>query len=143
MTQRQIEKQQRRIKKYVERWLRILGLDWWKITVEISDDMCVDAAYGGSVNPDAGTSADWRYQHAHLTFKETSLIEISEEDLENIVLHELLHARMDQLWDKTEGVNRTQLFQEENLVSQLTSSFLMLRDQTYGKGLKDGKRQSK
>lgn len=123
MNDEEFEKQKARIQTLTERWVKPLGLGWWDIGVVYERDIFeVD----GKPAPDAvgKCTANWRYAHACLTFNMPLVRQQTDEQLERIFLHELMHIFLNEARENGDDW----LDHEERVASTLTKAFLWLRD---------------
>lgn len=107
------------LKRYVGKWVPILGLDSWELTVDYvlapSNDCIVDQAGRACVR--------WKYKEAEVSFYLSSITEVDEARLEYIVVHELCHVLLNQMrgvmnWDHNDMAN------EERVVTETARSFI-------------------
>jgi len=91
----------------IKRWIGDLWLGQWEIdvTYEWNGVRGKEAVY-------ARCHADWRYMHARITCDLPLMADLSDEDLEEVVVHELLHAVVNEMRSKG-------LPHEERVVSHL------------------------
>lgn len=96
-------------------WKPRLGLDNWKVVVEITPVITRgDGKYMGS----AGLcTPQWQYMLAELNFAGDRLAELSANDLEEVVVHELMHVVLSEL--ETTGEKK-----EERVATMLTAALL-------------------
>lgn len=119
------DKRTKKIKKIIcaalNKWLRPLGLLWWKIDIFYSDNPTDVLREFGSDDDGivlARTFADWRYGTASIHFNVLDINEarLDSKEIEQVVLHELCHILVCEM---CEGEKH----HEERVVTCLTSAF--------------------
>lgn len=114
--------QKERVGDVVRRWIKPLGLRWWKIDcawVRESHRWSRDEQDG---HPIAECHADWKYGEATITF-DLGRIELLDDDgLDTIVVHELMHIFLNEM--REGGIEH-----EERVATTLQKAFLWLRDE--------------
>jgi len=119
-----------RIKKFTEKWAMHIGANIFKRDNYFSRDQ------GDFSGPDvlAISKCDWRYLTSSITWNMTRIVALdpTDRDLENYVIHELLHPMVHEM--REEGIDH-----EERVVTQLQWAIRW----TYEAGIKEGLRQSK
>lgn len=122
MTDAEYEEQKQRIRAIADRWIEPLGLNWWKIELEYSREPLQgaeeDAKQGWCLQ--ATCRAKWQYLDATITFGLPSIAHLSDEALEDVIVHELMHVFVNEMREK--GINH-----EERVVTQLTKAVIGLR----------------
>jgi len=112
------------IKKYIHQWMNMLGLGWWNVTVNYYDDPATIIQLFASAESDgiviAKVSADWKYGSATLSINLPAFEGRTEDDIERIVVHELVHILVNEM---REG----EIHHEERVVTGLTKAFLWTR----------------
>ena len=110
------------VKGYVDKWLQPLGLLWWKVEIIYYDDpMEIARRFVEGDGISRGTcNADWRYGTATVRLNLPALAEHSDNDIEMIVVHELVHILVNEM--REEGIDH-----EERVVTGLTKAFLWTR----------------
>lgn len=113
-----------KLNQYIDKWLKSLGLLWWKITIVYLDDakeLVQQEFYRGDETVLARTYADWRYGTGTIYFNITALDGMEDTEIENTVVHELAHILVNEM---REG----ELHHEERVVTGLTKAFLWTRE---------------
>lgn len=122
MTDAEAEQQKDRVKAISDRWLKTLGLGWWKVTF---------GWYRGAIPNHDGAlgvcSTDWKYQHADISFDLTRVADQDDEELEKIVLHEFAHIFLNMI-RPIDGVTDEEMAREEFICNRLALSWLWTRD---------------
>lgn len=100
MTDKEFNLQKKRIKFELQRWWNALGIDRHNIDVVYHRD------YADDNNSVVGrTYCNWQYMHGTLDFFLPAVANIDENDMENMVVHELVHIIAWPLWDNA-GTSR-------------------------------------
>lgn len=86
MTDKEYREQKRRVKRYIDKWLKPLGMGWHRIDLEWDRERNNDLPDEAAV-----TSWMWQYRTANITFRLPVIKELNEEKLENVVVHEFSH----------------------------------------------------
>lgn len=98
------------IGKYIKKWKTNLFLGSWRINFNVRDYMKpTDDGFPTIATCDSS----WQYFEATLNFNLEIMADMEEEKIEETVIHELLHAVVNEMRDK--GAKH-----EERVVSQLT-----------------------
>ena len=125
----------KRIKRALAKWMKPLGVEWWVVTVECFDDP-EDIIRHFKTDADhivqAVTFVDWKYGTATILFNVPAFTDKSDDEIERIVVHELLHILVNEM---REG----EIHHEERVVSQLTKAVFWITDA----GMRSGKAGSK
>lgn len=113
-----------RIWKVFQKWTANLGLRYWK---------CTCKWYRENFIPDhdqaiATCDANWKYLIVEASFCCDPIGRMADDELERVVVHELLHALVNEM--REDGIEH-----EERVVSQLTNAI----DWTYTAGWNDSK----
>lgn len=86
-TMRGAEKEQTRVKRRAKKWAKALGLDgWWRISYQFMEQVI-----GEDTEAQAKTVADWKLREATVNFHLEETVVLDDEDLDNLVVHELVH----------------------------------------------------
>ena len=110
----------KQIKKLFNKWIYLLGLRWWNVTINYIDDpqeiikifrvtddeICV-----------AKTYADWRYATCNVYINLPQLKQMENDQIEMTIVHELCHALVNEM--RKDGIDH-----EERTVTALTKAFL-------------------
>lgn len=86
MTDKEYREQMKRVQKYIDKWFNTLGLGWYEVDLHwsrVDDDEEKDTA--------AKTTWRWQYRTAAITFYLPTIAELSDDKLENAVVHEFAH----------------------------------------------------
>lgn len=109
------------ITRYVEKWKKILNLTNWSVVVKIHND----------VNSNALARAEIVYERRsvrlHLYFPHVDR-DGKQEDLENSIVHELVHIFFDPFWPlhSEASANRQRVLMIENAVDDITDALIIL-----------------
>jgi hypothetical protein len=120
------EAQQKRIEECVRKWLAALGLLHWDWALEFHRDGLPtykdDADQGYSRA--AEVAVRWQYEHFRLSVNVPHLAEVSDKDLDKIIVHECMHVFLHELRNVTDDW----LKHEEHAASALTKALLWARE---------------
>ncbi len=124
----------RQVKAGIDRWRKILKLEpHWNIDFEVRNSSNEMSA--GNEDAMACITVDLRYFNAIIEFNTP---EISEEDLEGVILHELLHIIIEPI-SCSSGCGLGKKFEEmnsilcESTIERLVPGYLHLYELSYGK----------
>lgn len=121
-----ITKTKERIKAAFDKWLKPLGLLWWDIEVTYHTDpeeivrTFRDPGQGGVVA--ARTITRWQYGSAYIDINVTAFTDLTDKDIERIVVHECCHVLVNELTEESEDHH------EERVVTNLTKAFMWVGD---------------
>lgn len=126
-SERLLARERRRTTRLVKQWRDTLGLSHWKVNHTYHDGpFLVD----GALDSEAVGSclARWQYQTASLNFNVRETAKMSDDDLEEVVIHELMHAMVNEMrpqnlpacWVRDAG----DAAHEEHVVTTLTNAIL-------------------
>jgi hypothetical protein len=122
-----------KIKKYINKWLVLLGLDRWTIDVQYLDQS--SSTFKSDFEVLAGeTHVTWFYNRALIKFYLPEFLEMEDDDVEQLVIHELTHILVNEAREC--GTGEFNIKFEEHVVTNLTKAFLL----TYEAGVKVGKK---
>lgn len=109
----------KKIDKLINKWTYRLGLRWWKVTVTYVEDVQEVATTFMEQDTTVLAKAfcDWRYATCNLYFNYYHLKDMSKEDIEFTIVHELCHALVNEM--REQGIDH-----EERVVTGLTKAFL-------------------
>ena len=129
MTDAEYETQRQRLLDLADKWIKPIGLGWYKIDHEYARDDYEPPDHKGTAkeNSLAHCHTDWRYGTACITWNMPVVKEQNDADLETAYVHELSHIFLHEMrW--TAGNEEDSLDHEERVASTLTKAFLWLRD---------------
>lgn len=86
MTDKEFEKQKRRLKRYIDKWFKVMGLGWFKVDMDF-----VRARDETSPGTAAKTTTHWQYRQAWIEWFIPSIADNDDDFLEGIVVHEFTH----------------------------------------------------
>lgn len=128
MTDEQFEKEKQRLRRFVDRWYSVLGLESFHTIFEYHRGLIPD--YLSST----GTcSVNWEYHQAWVDFSCEKSSRLDDRDAELVVVHELCHILVNQMRDYTDEHGNTHIKHEESVVTQLSKAFLWVRESGEGK----------
>lgn len=111
--------ERKRIRKIANRWYRPLGLDEWRLTTRYTQgNLIVDGAVSSAAVGMA--SVRWQYREAELDFNLEKTAKLSDEDLEEVYIHEVMHVLLNEM--REEGIEH-----EERTAQTLMFAFMRLR----------------
>lgn len=111
----------KKLRKYINAWAQPLGLLWWKIDVYYHVDKKHIRKVFKPKHARAQVNSDWRYCEATIHFNVPSFANLSDTEIEMVVLHELVHILVCEM---REG----EMHHEERVVTGLTRAFLWMRN---------------
>lgn len=127
MKKKVFKAQRSRLQKLAERWIKPVGLSWWRINLNYdrTGESFKDAEHnepGFHSGAAARCFPDWRYAEATIIFNMPELVHLSDEKLEYVFVHELMHIFLAEM---REGANSTkQLPHEERVATTLAKAFI-------------------
>jgi hypothetical protein len=94
MTDKEFNAQQKRVKKVWSKWYDALGLSWYRI----------DRYWNRSRNEDcadevANTATNWQYRTAAITFNLPACVDLDDDKLEEVIVHEMSHILVGPIQD--------------------------------------------
>ena len=116
MSDKEFNLQRKRIKTHLKHWRTILGLDSWTIRFEYHETRYED-------NParQADTDGSWQYQDATIRFFLPNIAEVDDDEVREIVVHELCHLLLDPI---AHNIYRKEHEKIEFVTTQLSRAFL-------------------
>lgn len=124
------EAQRERVVTLADRWIRAIGLGWWRITNSYDrtgEDFADSTVRSGGYR--TGTAArcfpEWRYGFATIVWNMPEVAEMDDEQLENTFVHELMHLYLHELRGDEDGDH---LDHEEHAATSLAKAFIWIRD---------------
>jgi hypothetical protein len=111
---------QKSIKKLINKWVYRLGLRWWTVTINYYDDAReIIRIFGNDSERTviARTYSDWRYATCVIEINLPELLDMTKEESERVIVHELCHALVNEM--REDGIDH-----EERVVTGLTKAFL-------------------
>lgn len=127
------EREKRRVKRAFRRLKPQLWAGWWcwhLLYDRHPDDHHVGT--GGDIS--ASITADWRYREATITFYMPAVAELDDETLDELIIHEVLHAWVNPMRPRAPKAHEVDL--EESVVTNLTSIHVC----TYHLGIEEGRK---
>ena len=120
-----VERARALVEASLKKWLKPLGLLWWDVQVHFYDDPAdivnVFKCDEDQVIVVARTYVTWQYATANLHFNLIALVGMSDDKVERIVVHELVHILINEM-------NEQEQHHEERVVTGLTKAFLWVED---------------
>ena len=121
----------RRIERYSKQWRHHLGLDWWKITYTWDRTgeatRAHEAKYGTASESDrtaAWADSKWQYLQSSITFNMPQMVDVKDDELSKMILHEHCHALVNEMRPTDFKTNYADYLEhEERVVSNLTAAF--------------------
>jgi len=104
------------INKYMKWWVKWTGLDFHTITTIFVD------FWEGGMDADAICEARWEYLDHTITFNVTHLLSKSDEYIEAVIVHELMHIFLNEMQSDAVDISH-----EERCASQLQKAFMWVR----------------
>lgn len=134
MTDKEYNKQKKRIQLLHKKWHDTLGLSWWRVTYAYSREGIGkhEAAYESESAGMIGAmcETDSNYLTATITFYLPNLAEISDDILEEIFLHECMHILINPMSHKDKSA------EEERVATMLARALAW----AYGDAFKSGQK---
>lgn len=116
MTDREFRLHRRRVLALANRWIRPLGLGWWRFDFEWHR-----SGFDGHTLMRCASS--WRYMEAHIDVDLAQVAQLADDDrLEEVVVHELLHPILSEMGSGDEAT-----MHEERVASTLQRAFIATR----------------
>lgn len=133
MNDAEYEAQRERLHVLSERWVRAIGLGWWKVTLSYDrtgEDFADSTKSSGGWRSTAAARcfADWRYAEATIIWNMPELEHVDDEALEGVFVHELMHVFLNELRPVSEVDDEQHVPHEERVCTTLTKAFMWIRD---------------
>lgn len=131
----EFEKQRERLRALIDKWRAPLGLDEWHLNFVYergllqADDGAYDADIAGLA------TVRWQYRRATLSFSIPACMDMDDDELETLFVHECGHVLVNEMRDDKPGRG---IPHEERVVTTLERVFRS----TYAAGLERGKREA-
>lgn len=124
MTDAEYQAQKDRVKALIERWVKPIGLGWWRIDFNWSRERKEPADDSPSATRCVmECHALWKYRKATITCYVPAVEEIEDDEyLEWIFIHELMHIFVNEIREPEDWMSH-----EERVCSELASAFQWLR----------------
>lgn len=106
LTKPDVSEEELHVLNLIRKWVPILGLEAWKIDIDLE--------FRHDYLP-CRVSALWAYLHAHLQVNVPLLFTLNDEQLEETIVHELVHVVLSELRDDSK---------EEDLHEERTATIL-------------------
>lgn len=121
-TRARVERFKKRVSKALRYWQIQMGIGTWSITISWILDGSMRTGKNGEMCVLGRCKSDWMYMRATIEFNVVEAIALNDKDLEELIVHELYHAVVNELRE-TDGYND----HEERVVSLLTASAFWMR----------------
>lgn len=123
MTDAEFEACKQRVTALLEKWTKVIGLGWWRISHDFHREEDTEHEGAGSVG--ARCAVYWQYLEAHIDWFCPTLVDLKDDALENCVVHELMHIFVREMREdaESEGVDH-----EERVCTTLANGFIWLRE---------------
>lgn len=108
----------KKIKKICNKWIYRLGLRWWEVEVHYVEDPqdVIDIFKTNDNEIVIGrTYVDWKYMSANVYLNIPSMLNMTHNQIERIIVHELLHVLVNEM--REDGIDH-----EERVVTLLTKA---------------------
>ena len=104
---------------YLKKWCDLTWAGWWKINVLYKDAQGFYESEDETVSTKtiAVCHTDWRYMHARIVVNSAVLETLSEEEIEETAIHELMHVFLNEM--REDGIDH-----EERVATFLARSFM-------------------
>lgn len=87
MTDKEYEETKKRLEKYLEKWHPLMQMGWYGLKYQYERGYCEDDSSTCAV-----TTSSWIYRRHHITWFMQKISELSDEEIEDIVVHEFAHV---------------------------------------------------
>lgn len=121
------EAQKNRVTDLIDRWVKTIGLGWWRITYRYRREFA-ESESASNYETKMQCEAQWKYSQACITVYVPAIAECSDDALEWLFLHECMHIFLAEMRVETSEQAVHQQEHEERVASSLASAFLWLRD---------------
>jgi hypothetical protein len=132
LTDREFKAQCRRLRRLEKRWTAALGLQRWRIQSHYHrDDQWFHDWDADDPVPAGLTRTRWEYREATIHWHMPAIAEWNDDDLENVVVHELMHIMIQTVVDGlVEGGEVTEIGRRhiELAATELARAFVWVRD---------------
>ena len=128
MTDKEFRRVNRVIKRSINKWLITMGFRRWTVTHTLYREL-----KEGEPDCTASCDAQWEYQNMWLKFYGPKCGSLAEKELEEVVVHELMHGLVNQMREWASD----KMHHEEHVVTQLTQAIMWAR----WDGVQEGKRK--
>lgn len=137
MTDKEYETEKKRIRKYIDQWARPIGLGYWKIDFVFERVNYQKSITDGKRMIDESVHAECdvrpNYLEATITFYLRNTIKVDKDELEETVVHELMHIFLSPMSTKDT------MDPEEIVATTLSRGFIKIRNEKPKKVGKKGK----
>lgn len=97
MTDKEYEAQKARVKKFIDKWYKAMGLDWFHVDMAWERERREDRPATVAV-----TTTTWQYRNAYINWYMPAVVDNDDDFLENIVVHEFVHILVAPLMSVTD-----------------------------------------
>ena len=120
MTDKEFRDQKKRVEKYIDKWYKTLGLGWHQI-----DFVWERSRWNENPAACARTECMWQYRNGYITFYLEAVLDMSDEQIENTVVHEFVHVISWPMWENAEAGERKE---NEYATEEITRAILWSRE---------------
>jgi hypothetical protein len=117
VTDKDYREQKRRVKKYIDKWFRTLGLGWFSVDMEWSREKDNDTA--------ARTLSSWQYKNATITWFLPLLAQYDDDTVERTVVHEFCHVLLSGLAQNQQNTDESLSSQVNEYTTELVANALV------------------
>lgn len=113
----------KKIKKLCEKWIYRLGLRWWEVEIHYVEDPqdVIDIFKTNDNEIVIGrTYVDWKYMSANVYLNVPSMLNMTHNQIERIIVHELLHILVNEMRENS-------IEHEERVVTGLTKAVFWIK----------------
>jgi hypothetical protein len=121
---KQIETTTKKVKAAFAKWMKPLGVLWWNIEIVYFDDpKKIKKLFEKDEDKLvlAKTYVEWKYMDATIGINVPAFKDLSDDEIERAVVHELLHVLVNEMREK-------EVHHEERVVTTLTKAFFWVRN---------------
>lgn len=109
-----------RIRNIVTRWITPMGLNWWDVEVKfVYQAPLADSSFLTIARADV----EWEYKLASITFYVPEMVDMEDKELEEIVVHEMVHILVAPIQQDDGNQQMTEFG-----ITLLTDALLWVRD---------------
>ena len=125
LSAKQVNEQEERAWRLVKRWVPLLGLDNWNISIKVSQADLPDIAVVR--NCAALADCEWAYRSIRIRVHGPFAAQATDERMEYHLLHEFCHGMVNEMRQFAESTWNDAMRHEERVVDHLADAFLRVR----------------
>lgn len=101
MTDREFKTQRARVSKAWEKWFTPIGMGWWQVDRQSAREREEDEPATAAM-----TTTNWQYRTASVTFYLPACADLNDDQLEEVVVHEMVHILCGPIQDMSDDSRR-------------------------------------